>query len=587
MNSPGRILLWIAAAVLVGASGPFLPEFYITLLNYIGLYALVALGLVVLTGVSGITSFGQAAFVGIGAYTTTVMTVTFGQSPWLGLVAGLIVSFALALVLGAITLRLSGHYLPLGTICWSVSLYYIFGNMAELGGQLGVNGIPPIKIFGWALDTGRSMYYLIWICTLGAMLLTDNVLRSRVGRAMRALKYNGEMAESFGVNGSRMKLLVFVYAAVLAALSGWLYAHLLRFVNPTPFGINMSIEYLFMAVVGGAGYVWGAVLGSAVITILKELLQDILPNILGRSGNFEIIAFGALIIMLLQLNQDKGFGLLFQLFDRKTAGSADGKNLPKPVHVKPAGPLLTAQTVTRAFGGLVAVNKVTFDVKPASIVAVIGPNGAGKSTLFSLLTRLLDLNEGEVHFEAQRIDRLAPHELVRLGISRSYQHVRLVPDRTVLENVMLGGHSRTSRGALSAAVGLGYEQELQLQGEAEAQLDRLGLLAYKDELAGNLSLGQQRLVEIARALASAPKLLLLDEPAAGLRHHEKEDLAKLLGELRREGMTILLVEHDMRFVMTLANNIVVLNFGKMLAEGGPREVRANPMVLEAYLGKGR
>jgi branched-chain amino acid transport system permease protein len=587
MNSPGRILLWIAAAVLVGASGPFLPEFYITLLNYIGLYALVALGLVVLTGVSGITSFGQAAFVGIGAYTTTVMTVTFGQSPWLGLVAGLIVSFALALVLGAITLRLSGHYLPLGTICWSVSLYYIFGNMAELGGQLGVNGIPPIKIFGWALDTGRSMYYLIWICTLGAMLLTDNVLRSRVGRAMRALKYNGEMAESFGVNGSRMKLLVFVYAAVLAALSGWLYAHLLRFVNPTPFGINMSIEYLFMAVVGGAGYVWGAVLGSAVITILKELLQDILPNILGRSGNFEIIAFGALIIILLQLNQDKGFGLLFQLFDRKTAGSADGKNLPKPVHVKPAGPLLTAQTVTRAFGGLVAVNKVTFDVKPASIVAVIGPNGAGKSTLFSLLTRLLDLNEGEVHFEAQRIDRLAPHELVRLGISRSYQHVRLVPDRTVLENVMLGGHSRTSRGALSAAVGLGYEQELQLQGEAEAQLDRLGLLAYKDELAGNLSLGQQRLVEIARALASAPKLLLLDEPAAGLRHHEKEDLAKLLGELRREGMTILLVEHDMRFVMTLANNIVVLNFGKMLAEGGPREVRANPMVLEAYLGKGR
>jgi len=585
MSKSGRTVVWIAAAVLIGASGPLLPEFYVTLLNYIGLYALVALGLVVLTGVSGITSFGQAAFVGIGAYTTTVVTVTFGLSPWLGLVAGLVVSFVVALVLGAITLRLSGHYLPLGTICWSVSLYYVFGNMAELGGQLGVNGIPPITILGWPLDTGRSMYYLIWLCTLGAMLLTDNVLRSRVGRAMRALKYNGEMAESFGVNGSRMKLLVFVYAAVLAALSGWLYAHLLRFVNPAPFGINMSIEYLFMAVVGGAGYVWGAVLGSAVITILKELLQDILPSILGRNGNFEIIAFGALIILLLQANRDKGFGLLFELFDRKETGSAGANRLPKPMRVKPADPLLAARTVTRTFGGLVAVNKVTFDVRPASIVAVIGPNGAGKSTLFSLLTRLLDLNGGEVHFGGHRIDRLAPHELVRRGISRSYQHVRLVPDRTVLENVMLGGYCRTSRGPFAAAIGLGFEQELQLQGEAEAQLKRLGLLAHKDELAGNLSLGQQRLVEIARALASAPSLLLLDEPAAGLRHHEKEELARLLGELRSEGMTILLVEHDMRFVMTLADNIVVLNFGKMLAEGVPREVRANPVVLEAYLGK--
>lgn len=585
MNIPNRSVVWLAAVVLLGVGGLFLPDFYVTLLNYIGLYALVTLGLVVLTGVSGITSFGQAAFVGVGAYTTTVVTVNFGLSPWLGLCAGLIVSFVLALLFGVITLRLSGHYLPLGTICWSVSLYYVFGNMSELGGQLGVGGIPPIEAFGWMLDTGRNMYGLIWICTLGAMLLTDNVLRSRIGRAMRAMKYNGEMAESFGVDAGRMKLFVFVYAALLASLSGWLYAHLLRFVNPTPFGINMSIEYLFMAVVGGSGYVWGAVLGSAVITVLKEVLQDILPSLLGRTGNFEIIAFGTLIIVLLQVNRDKGFELLFEMFDRKTSIDATGERLPAPVRTQHVGPLLSVRSVRRVFGGLVAVNDVTFDVARGRIVAVIGPNGAGKSTLFSLLTRLLGLNGGEVFFEGVQIDRLARHELVRRGISRSYQHVRLLPDRTVIENVMLGGHVRTDRGPFAAAIGLKSRQELQLRGEAERQLQRLGLEAMRDELAGNLSLGQQRLVEIARALASCPTLLLLDEPAAGLRHGEKENLARLLSELRSEGMTILLVEHDMRFVMGLADDIVVLNFGKMLAEGKPREIRANPAVLEAYLGR--
>ena len=579
-----RLGSWLAAALLIGLGGLYMPDFYVTLLNYIGLYALVALGLVVLTGVSGITSFGQAAFVGVGAYTTTVVTVNLGLSPWLGLGAGLIVSFVLALLLGMITLRLSGHYLPLGTICWSVSLYYVFGNMSELGGQLGIGGIPPIEIFDWTLDTGRSMYCLIWICTLSAMLLTDNVLRSRIGRAMRALKYNGEMAESFGVNAARMKLFVFIYAAVLAALSGWLYAHLLRFVNPTPFGITMSIEYLFMAVVGGSGYVWGALLGSAVITILKEVLQDILPSLLGRTGNFEIIAFGALIIVLLQVNRDKGFGLLFEFFEWKPWRVEAAGKLSKPARAQSAGPLLSVRGVTRTFGGLIAVNNVTFDVTRGSIVAVIGPNGAGKSTLFSLLTRLLDLSGGHVLFEGNQVDHIARHELVRRGISRSYQHVRLLPDRTVLENVMLGGHARTDRGPFAAAIGLKSEQELQLQAEAERQLSRLGLDAVRGELAGNLSLGQQRLVEIARALASSPTLLLLDEPAAGLRHSEKESLARLLAELRSDGMTILLVEHDMRFVMGLADNIVVLNFGMMLAEGRPREVRSNPAVLEAYLG---
>lgn len=580
-----RYLGWLSVAVMLFIGGRVLPEFYVTLLNYIGLYGLVALGLVLLTGVSGITSFGQAAFVGIGAYTTAAITVHFGMSPWLGLGAGLLVNLVLAAVLGVITLRLSGHYLPLGTICWSVSLYYVFGNMEALGGQTGMTGIPAISVFGLSLDSGRSMYYLIWLVTLAALFLTQNLLESRPGRAMRALKNNREMAENFGVNGARVKLAVFVYAALLASISGWLYAHLLRFVNPSPFGITMSIEYLFMAVVGGAGYVWGAILGSAVITVLREVLQDVLPAVLGRSGNFEIIAFGALIILLLQINRDKGFGVLLDLLP-KSSRSTDvhAALLAKPERMASGGSLLSVRSIRKTFGGLVAVGGVSFEVGEAKIVAVIGPNGAGKSTLFNLLTGCLAPDSGEVWTRGERVDQLPPYELVSRGISRSYQHVRLMADRSVLENVMFGAHSRSSRGPFEAAVGLNAGVEDSLRLEAEKQLARVGLTALIDEPAGNLALGQQRLVEIARALCAAPDILLLDEPAAGLRHHEKNELAALLGELRAGGMSIILVEHDMRFVMGIADDIVVLNFGQKLAEGRPHQIRKDPKVLEAYLG---
>lgn len=580
-----RYLGWFAIAAMLCIGGQVLPEFYVTLLNYIGLYGLVALGLVLLTGVSGITSFGQAAFVGIGAYTTAAITVHLGLSPWVGLGAGLLLNFLLAAVIGFVTLRLSGHYLPLGTICWSVSLYYIFGNMETLGGQTGMTGIPAISVLGYSLDSGRSMYYLIWIVTLAALWLTQNLLESRPGRAMRALKSNQKMAENFGVNSAVVKLAVFIYAALLASISGWLYAHLLRFVNPAPFGITMSIEYLFMAVVGGAGYVWGAILGSAVITILREVLQDILPTVLGRSGNFEIIAFGALVILLLQLNRDKGFGVLLDLLPKALRPpDAQAKVLTQRKLAPSSGILLSVRNIRKAFGGLVAVGGVSFEVGDAKIVAVIGPNGAGKSTLFNLLTGCLAPDSGEVWARGERVDLLPAHELVNRGIARSYQHVRLVSDQTVLENVMFGAHARTSRGPFQAALGLqsGVEDSIRL--EAERQLVRVGLGALMHEQAGNLALGQQRLVEIARALCAAPDVLLLDEPAAGLRHHEKNELAMLLSELRASGMSVILVEHDMRFVMGIADDIVVLNFGEKLAEGRPQQIRKDPKVLEAYLG---
>ncbi len=280
------------------------PQFWITLGNYIGLYSMVALGLVLLTGVAGQTSFGQAAFVGIGAYTSAYLTTQYATSPWVTLAIALALTGVLALFIGFITLRMKGHYLPLATIAWGISLYYLFGNLEALGGHTGMTGIPALSIAGIELKDERRYYFLIWTLVLAALWTTRNLLDSRPGRAVRALKGGLDMVEAFGVNAARLKIVIFVYAALLACISGWLYAHLQRFVNPTPFGINQGIEYLFMAVVGGAGSVWGAVLGATLITLLKELLQDLLPGLLGRQGNFELVVFGILIVLLLQFARD-------------------------------------------------------------------------------------------------------------------------------------------------------------------------------------------------------------------------------------------------------------------------------------------
>lgn len=253
MKNKYFLIFLVVLAVLPVLPAPVrLPEYWVTLLNYIGLYSIVAIGLVLLTGVAGMTSFGQAAFVGLGAYATAYLTTAYGASPWLGLIVGVIITAAAALVIGAITMRLSGHFLPLGTIAWGLALYYLFGNLEFLGKYDGLNDIPTISLFGKELASGRQMYYLIWIVVVLAVVSVKNLLDSRPGRAIRALKGGGVMAEAMGVNTAWMKVVVFVYAAVLAAISGWLYAHLQRAVNPTPFNLNHGIEYLFMAVVGAS-----------------------------------------------------------------------------------------------------------------------------------------------------------------------------------------------------------------------------------------------------------------------------------------------------------------------------------------------
>jgi ABC-type branched-subunit amino acid transport system ATPase component/ABC-type branched-subunit amino acid transport system permease subunit len=588
MAMPQRLPVIVFAFVM--AAIPFIPgmpPFWIVLLDNIGLSALVAMGLVLLTGVGGLTSFGQAAFCGFGAYTTAYLTTAYGLSPWLTLPLSLLVSGIAAVLLGLVTVRLSGHYLPLGTIAWGIGLFYLFSKLEFLGRNDGISGIPPLTIGSLKMIDPGTIYFAIWTAVLIAALLTMNLLDSRTGRAIRALRRGHIAAEAFGVQTPRAKLLVFIYAAVLAGLSGWLYAHFQRAANPTPFGAQAGIEYLFIAVVGGAGYVWGGVLGAAIVVILKEILQSYLPYLFHGEGQLETIVFGILLVALLQLAPTGVWPWLTARLPFKSRREPPDTSLTLPARVRDKaapGVLLQIDHARKQFGGVIAVNDVSFEVQAREIVALIGPNGAGKSTTFNLITGVLTSSGGTISVLGKKLDHAAPQQVARLGIARTFQHVKLVPDMSVLENVAIGAHLRGQAGAIASMLRLDRTDEAKLLAEAARQIERVGLAEQIEALAGSLSLGQQRIVEIARALCVDPMLLLLDEPAAGLRHMEKQQLAKLLRQLRDGGMSVLLVEHDMGFVMDLADRIVVLDFGTKIAEGTPDVIKTNPEVIKAYLG---
>jgi branched-chain amino acid transport system permease protein len=584
----------IAAAFCVIVLAPALfPTFYVTLFGYVGLATLVALGLVILTGIAGQTSFGQASFAGLAAYATTILTRFEGAPPLVGLLAGLALSGTIAWLLGTITARLSGHFLALVSVAWGISFFSLFGTLPALHGFNGIGDIPPLRLGPLSAENPRVNLGVIWATVSIVMVMSANLLDSRLGRAMRTLNGARMLGESVGIDTVRLSRSVFVIAALYAAMAGFLFAHFQRFVSPTPFNLGASIDYLFMVIIGGSASLWGAPLGAGLVVVLRDQFNDWIPRITGRAGDFEALVFSLVVIVLLQ-RAPAGLLPLFARLLRNRAGERPGgsaRPVPEPnlslapIVAGAAGEeLLSLQTVSRNFAGLAAARDVSFAVHAGEIVGLIGPNGAGKTTLFNMISGVLEPSGGRIDLFGRPAINLPPRRIAALGVARTFQHVKLLPDRPVIDNIALGMHLSGKAGLFRAMTRLDRAEEGQLLADARGQAFRLGLDMVLDTPAGDLPVGQQRVVEIARALCLHPRLLLLDEPAAGLRFQEKQRLIELLRQLRADGMGVLLVEHDMEFVMQLADRVVVMDFGQKIAEGPPEQVRNNPAVLEAYLG---
>jgi branched-chain amino acid transport system permease protein len=587
-----RQVFFFALAAVIAAVIGLAPAYHVSLAILAGIDALAATGLIVLIQ-AGQVSLGHAAYVGLGAYASAILTRDYGLTPWLGLLAGAAVAALAALPLGFVALKLRGTYLPLATLAWGMAVYVILVAATPItGGSSGFDNVPPLSILGHDLGAGRGCAVLVWLLVFLATVSLARLLRSRQGRALRAIRNHEALAVAFGINPARAKIVVFVLSAALAGLAGALYAHQAQFVSPAPFGLGASFTLLIIVMLGGVGHPAGAVLGAITVALMNLTLQTLFSGFISRIGPVEPVAFGLLLVVLL-LKWPGGLWSALEAYlppsARRQGGQPNG--LSNALRGRPATdarkaePILELLHVDKRFGGLQALSDVSLRVLPHRILGLIGPNGAGKSTAFNIMSGLSRPTSGEVLIDGRSLEG-RPWQVIGQGLARTFQHVKLVEGMSVLENVALGAFWRGNAGWIDCLTGLDRAEEAATLQAAGAALERVGLTAQADSLCSSLPLGRQRLVEIARAIAAAPALLLLDEPAAGLRAGEKAALAALLERLRSEGMTIVLVEHDMELVMRSADWLVVLNTGRVLADGPALKVRNDPRVIDAYIGAG-
>jgi len=607
-------------------------------------FAALALGLNIVVGFAGLLDLGYAAFFAIGAYTYGAFA-SYQIEPawsgfwepfqWLGLVAhtGDVVHFTVSfwlmlpisaavaaffgVLFGAPTLRLKGDYLAIVTLGFGEIVPIVARNTPSVtNGAMGLNGVAAPQLFGWSFGIDATPYYYVGVALVALLIFTSTRLKSsRIGRAWMAIREDEIAAAAMGINRVKFKLLAFAIGAAFAGATGTYFVAKLQTATPEMFMFPVSVMILVMIVFGGIGSVWGVVLGAMILQILQSwFLEDLSQWLhwLGRlihvgwlqqvelSSSIEMIFGVILVTMMLYRRQGLipatrpvqalsmteqtahvGSGGSSHNFDRLTGLGALDREAE--------GPLLAVTDMTVRFGGLVALRSVELTVPSHSVVAVIGPNGSGKSTLFNAITGLVTPESGEVRFAGESIARLPPHRVLDRGMARTFQNLRLFPGLTVLENVMIGRHARLSTGAVGALLRLpgSQREEEEAREHCREILAIFGnrLIPRADHVVSSLSYANRRRVEIARALASSPKLLLLDEPTAGMNPAETQELASQIKGLNQLGLAIVLIEHKLDVVVRLADKVVVLDHGEKIAEGTPDAVRRDEEVMRAYLGR--
>jgi branched-chain amino acid transport system permease protein len=572
----GRRLLIVFTAATTVIASLLLPltGYYLNLLIQASTYAVAVLGLTIVLGYSGQINLAQAAFFGLGAYSVALGTVSFGFPFWSALVAGVVIASVAGAVLGLTSLRLGGHYLAMVTISFQQILTLVLTNWTSFTrGSDGVPGIARPIVFGFSFaDSGTYLSLCVGVLWVVGFCV-GGLKHRKLGRAMQALRDNELAAGVVGVHTYRTKVIAFTLSALLAGLGGGLFAGGFSYISPDQFGFAESVVFLTMALLGGARSPLGAVLGTALLILLPEWLRFLKVTYLAVYG-------GAVILLMVFMPEGIwGFLETFRRLLWPPAMVSFGRAAPLPftTHVarEDDPTILEVNRISKHFGGLMALDEVELSVRRNTVHALVGPNGSGKTTLLNVLSGIYKPTNGRLFFEGRAVTRLLPHERAGRGIGRTFQNVRLFNAMSVLENIIVGAERPGNELALAST---GVEPH------ALAALEFVGLAEHCKQTVQSLSFGHQRLAEIARALAGRPKLLLLDEPGAGLNTVEKSDLVELLKRLKGHGLTILLIDHDMNLVEEVADHITVLNFGRRIADGPPAEVLRNPEVVAAYLG---
>ncbi len=591
-RSIAKFLPFIALLVLIPflLPGGRLGSYYLTLLILSLSYAVAALGLTVLLGYSGQISLAQAAFFGIGAYTFSILAVNHHIGYWSAALAAVAVTTGFGLFLGAISLRLASHYLALVTIGFQIITELVLNNWnAVTDGADGISNIPRPSLFGYAINSDHGFYFISVAVLVLASYVVFRLRHSRLGGALFALREDEIAASANGISLFRTKVLAFAVSAALAAMGGILYASGSLYISPNVFNFYQSVSFFAMALVGGQASIVGTTLGAGLITFLPEVLRFL--------HAYYIAVYGVLVVVVVLFMPEGLYGLLLRgvgavatlVAGRRRSDEEEVAHLEAgAVPERPVAsdrPLLEIRDLAKHFGGIKAVNGVSLTVNRGDVAVLIGPNGSGKTTVLNVLSGIYTATAGSIVYDGKEITNLGPARINRLGISRTFQNIRLFPELTALENVAVGYYRRGTVGLAGALLSRprGYREEREAMEKARETLRFLGF-ARLGVKAKNLPYGQQRIVEIARAIVSGPELLLLDEPAAGMNHEETEVLSQILYRIHARGMTMLLIEHDMSFVSSVATRAYVMDFGQKISEGSVKQVLSDPAVMKAYLG---